>query len=260
MTRQISSTVENGRTAGLALEPVRPPRNLTEEVVERLAQEISSGRLAPGSKLPTEMALMKAFGVSRTVVREAVAALKAEGKVITRQGSGAYVATDARRFPFRIEVTDLDTVAEAVSIMELRLAVEVEAAALAAERATVKDLRAIAKAQAAFAAAIEREGAAVVEDFAFHLAIAQATHNSRFTDFLTFIGHHVIPRQVVRGSLQTADLRQTYLRIISHEHEKILAAIKAANAIEARRTMRAHLTNGLERYRKLAPMERAARR
>ena len=88
------------------LKPLRPGRNLTQEVVLRIADEIKSGKLTAGMKLPTEQELMAAMGVSRTVVREAVAALKADGLVITRQGSGAFVATDTRRAAFRFESDD----------------------------------------------------------------------------------------------------------------------------------------------------------
>jgi len=71
------------------LTPLRPVRNRTSEVIDRISNEISSGRLKPGGRLPTEQEMMNAMGVSRTVVREAVSALKADGLVITRQGAGA---------------------------------------------------------------------------------------------------------------------------------------------------------------------------
>src|SRR5262245_38526137 len=101
MTRRIGTLVRSPPPDKPAfLRPLRPTRNLTEEIVERIAGEIRSGRLAPGAKLPTEQKLMHAMRVSRTVVREAVAALRAEGLVTTRQGSGAFVAADARPAPF----------------------------------------------------------------------------------------------------------------------------------------------------------------
>ena len=81
------------------LAPLGPPKNRTAEVVERLAAEIGSGRLSPGARLPTEQEMMTALGVSRTVVREAVAALRAQGLVTTRQGLGAFVASDQQRRP-----------------------------------------------------------------------------------------------------------------------------------------------------------------
>ena len=186
------------------LRPLRPGRNLAEEVVARIAGEIRGGRLAPGARLPTEQELMAAMGVSRTVVREAVAALRAEGLVTTRQGSGAFVAADASRVPFRIDPDGLSSIADVLEVMELRLAIEVEAAALAAERITPERLSPIARALRAIEAAIQRGEGAVNEDFAFHRAIAEASGNPRFAELLEYLGRHVIPRQSIRVSVQHA--------------------------------------------------------
>ena len=146
--------------------------------MERIAGEIRSGRLAPGARLPTEQELMAAMGVSRTVVREAVAALRAEGLVTTRQGSGAFVAADASRVPFRIDPDGLSSIGDVLEVMELRLAIEVEAAALAAERITPERLRPIARALRAIEAAIRRGEGAVNEDFAFHRADCRGLRQS----------------------------------------------------------------------------------
>ena len=87
----------------MRIRPVAAERKLSRRLFEQLADEIKSGRLAPGARLPTEHALTRAARVSRTVVREAVAALRAEGLVITRQGVGAFVSAEPTRAPFRIE-------------------------------------------------------------------------------------------------------------------------------------------------------------
>src|SRR5271168_5441753 len=115
------------------LRPVTPPPRLTREIAERIADEIATARLPPGAKLPTEQEMVAAMGVSRTVVREAVAALRAEGLVVTRQGVGAFVAAAPRR-PFRIEGGELHSLREVIEVLELRTGVEIEAAGLAAER------------------------------------------------------------------------------------------------------------------------------
>ncbi len=234
------------------LRPLAPQRNRTSEVVERIAAEIQKGLLAPGDRLPTEQELMQAMGVSRTVVREAVAALRAEGLVVTRQGAGAFVATDLSRVAFRIEGFDTEAIDKAVSVMELRLAVEVEAAALAAERATAAEKASIRRAHLAFVQAAGEGSGAVKEDFAFHLSIAQAMQNARFVEFLSFLGQHLIPRQSVRAAHQEGDALSAYLKRIAREHERILEAIIARDPAEARKAMRMHLGNALERYRRLA--------
>src|SRR5262249_41120942 len=127
---------------GLSLNPVPAPRHLAHEIAERLADEIINARLAPGAKLPTEQEMGTAMGVSRTVVREAVAALRAQGLVVTRQGAGAFVAPDAESRPFRLSFDGLPSIAEVLDVMELRASVEVEAAGLAAARAKAAGRRA----------------------------------------------------------------------------------------------------------------------
>jgi hypothetical protein len=114
-------------------QPLTAPRSLTGELVARLTDDITSGKIPPGSRLPTEQELIAATGVSRTVVREAVAALRADGLVITRQGVGAFVPENARR-PLRIDVDPLSPLRAVLDVMELRTGIEIEAAGLAADR------------------------------------------------------------------------------------------------------------------------------
>lgn len=253
MTRQVIS-LDSRLSAGkrALLRPLRPQRNLAGEVVKRIADAIRAGWLAPGTRLPTEQELMAAFGVSRTVVREAVAALRADGLVTTRQGSGAFVAADASRVPFRIDPEGLSSIDDVLEIMELRLAIEVEAAALAAERTTPAALAPIRRALRAVDAALRKRESAVVEDFGFHRAIATASGNARIAELLEFLGHHVIPRQSIRVSLTGPDEQRRYLMSIQEEHARIFEAIGKGDAGEARKAMRTHLTRGLRRYRRLA--------
>jgi len=110
------------------LRPLEASRGLPGELVARLTADIVSGKLLPGSRLPTEQEMIAATGVSRTVVREAVAALKADRLVVTRQGVGAFVADHVRR-PFRVDFDEHSPLREVLNVMELRTGVEVEAVA-----------------------------------------------------------------------------------------------------------------------------------
>ena len=233
-----------------------PQRNLAAEVARRIAGEIAAGRVRPGDRLPTEAEMMAAMGVSRTVIREAVAALKADGLVVTRQGSGAFVAADPAR-PFRLADEGDTPMDDVVGVLELRLSVEVESAAMAAARATPRQLAAIRRACSAFKAAVDAGNSAVAEDFAFHRAIAEATGNRHFARFLEFLGQVIIPRQRVNAQETDEDGRRSYLEQIHGEHRAILKAIDARSAAGARGAMRAHLSNSLIRYRGLssAPLE-----
>lgn len=234
------------------LAKLQPARNLTEEAVLRIGADIRSGRLLPGTRLPTEQEMMAALGVSRSVVREAVAALRAEGLVVTRQGSGAFVAAAAAARPFRIDHQELRSIERVINVMELRMAIEVEAAALAGERATRPQVVAIGGALKRIDEALERGEGAVREDFAFHRAIAQATGNEQYSRFLEFLGSHVIPRQSVRTEISTPTQQRQYLQRIQKEHQRIFDAIAAHDPAGARQAMRHHLVGSLQRYRALA--------
>lgn len=237
----------------------QPEKNLAEQVMVRLSGDIRGGRLAPGTRLPTEQMLTTELGVSRTVVREAVAALRADGLIVTRRGSGAYVA-DPSAGPFRIVPPQATSLSDILNVMELRLAVEVQAAGLAAERADRKQLGSIRAAWRAIDAALKRGEGAVVEDFSFHRAIAEATGNDQFPGFLAYLGSHVIPRQSVRLDIDTPAERRLYLERIQAEHTRIVTAIVDREPGEARRAMRDHLTRSLDRYRTLAGGSRNGRR
>jgi GntR family transcriptional repressor for pyruvate dehydrogenase complex len=234
------------------IRPLAAARKLSRGLFEQLAEQIRSGRLAPGSRLPTEEALTRAARVSRTVVREAVAALRAEGLVITRQGVGAFVSAEPQRAPFRIEPERLESLADILNVMELRLGVEIESAGIAAERASRVQVKAIGAALETIARAAAAGRSAVDEDLAFHRAIAEATGNPEFARFLQFIGRHLIPRRTVTGLPERMGGREAYLALIQEEHRRIYEAIRDGQPGAAREAMRRHLTRSLERYRKLA--------
>ncbi|MGA7327317.1 MAG: FadR/GntR family transcriptional regulator [Rhodomicrobium sp.] len=235
-----------------AFQPIQPGRNLTAEVVERVAAEIASGRYPPGTKLPSEQELIAAFSVSRTVVREAVAALRARGLVTTRQGSGAFVSAASGNEPYVIDDKGLNSLAKVIEVLELRMAVEIEAAALASKRASRRDIDALGDAHDNFCHAIRNGGQAVEEDFAFHRAVAAATANARFTEFLQFMGRIIIPRQSIRMFGGDLDKQRHYLLRIEAEHAAIFDAIRKHDADSARDAMRSHLSKSIQRYRRLA--------
>ena len=232
--------------------PLRPQRNLSAELVERLTEEITEGRLRPGERLPTEAEMIRLFGVSRTVVREAIAAMRAVGLVESRQGAGVFVARDLMARPFLIDPNGLMSIAGVVQVMELRMGVEIEAAGLAARRRTPAQLTKIQRTLRDFDRAVAKGDAAVDADFAFHCAIAEATRNPYFASFLEFLGNHIIPRQSIRVGLWDAATQRAYLSRVLSEHQGIAAAIGGQDSEAARETMRQHLEHGRERYRRMA--------
>jgi GntR family transcriptional regulator, transcriptional repressor for pyruvate dehydrogenase complex len=241
------------RDALAAFRPLPAQRSLAHALIERLTSDITSGKFAPGSRLPTEQEMIASLGVSRTVVREAVAALRAEGLVVTRQGVGAFVAATPGR-PFRIETNDLDSLREVVEVMELRTGIEIEAAGLAAERATKSQLATIREAYEAIEQAVASGEGAIDQDFAFHCSIAAATGNPQFVSFLEYLGRFIIPRQTIQRADRPAE-RRAYLRRIQDEHREILDALRAGQTAAARAAMQRHMLNSRKRYRGLAELE-----
>jgi GntR family transcriptional regulator, transcriptional repressor for pyruvate dehydrogenase complex len=248
MARQVSDG-----DAPAAFRPLPAPRSLAHALIERLTSDITSGKFAPGSRLPTEQEMIALLGVSRTVVREAVAALRAEGLVITRQGVGAFVAATPGR-PFRIEPGDLDSLREVIEVMELRTGIEIEAAGLAAERATKSQLATIREAYEAIEQAVASGEGGIDQDFAFHCSIAAATGNPQFVSFLEYLGRFIIPRQTIQSADRPAE-RRAYLRKIQDEHREILDAVRSGQTVAARAAMQRHMLNSRKRYRGLAELE-----
>lgn len=228
----------------------RRPRTLALGLVEALGERIRDGRLAPGDKLPTEAAVMAEFGVSRTVVREAISKLQASGLVETRHGIGTFVVGVGDGSAFRIEPAQLGTLRDVIAVLELRIGVESEAAALAARRRTAQSLAAMRAALDAFAAAVEEGRDAVSADFQFHTEIARATQNEHFTGLMATLGAQIIPRARLEPAGQADAARQEYLRRVNAEHESIFDAIAAQDADAARAAMRTHLANSRERRRR----------
>lgn len=241
----------------------RRMRNLAQELVESLGDRIRDGRLAQGSKLPTEAAIMAEFGVSRTVVREALSHLQAAGQVITRHGVGTFVVGPGDGVQFRIAPEQLATLRDVVSMLELRIGLETEAAALAARRRDETNLHEMRRALDELAAALEAGRDAVAADFRFHLEVARATQNPHFADLMTALGAGMIPRVRLDAPVPLTDERRDYLRRVNAEHESILDAIAAGDGEAARAAMRTHLANSRERRRRArvqaaAPTRRAA--
>jgi DNA-binding FadR family transcriptional regulator len=228
----------------------RKTRSLTFELVEQLSAEIQKGTLISGQKLPTEAAIMARFGVSRTVVREAISKLQAGGLVATKHGIGTFVLLQTDTPAFRINPSQLSTLHDVVALLELRISVETEAAALAAVRRNEGNLRVMQEAMLAFSTAIEAGRDAIAADFQFHHEVARATQNKHFADMMNSLGAQSIPRTRLETTRTLDADRLAYLRRIHQEHESILNAIAAQDAESARAAMRTHLSNSRDRHKK----------
>ena len=219
-------------------------KTLVVQLRDTLRAAIERGDYAPGDRLPSEAQLTRAHNVSRTVVREAIAALRADGLAEPRQGAGVFV-TAPPALPF--QNLDVARVSSMIEMLELRTALESDAAALAALRRSAQQDEAISLAYTRFQSLAAQGEPTAEADLAFHLAVAEATNNPRFVEFLHMIGLALIPRRSVKSI--EPPLPADYLRLIDAEHRAIATAISDGDADAARAAMRHHLTGSQTRYR-----------
>jgi GntR family transcriptional repressor for pyruvate dehydrogenase complex len=221
----------------------REPR-LSDKVADLLLETIVARRLAPGERLPSERELGEQFGVSRTVIREAVRALAAKGVIDVRTGSG-----------LRVAAVDSSNVSESMSLFlrgsstldypkvhEVRAMLEVEVAGLAAVRATEEDVARMRE-TCELVETEEDVDAASVHDVEFHRAIARATHNELHLLLLDSIGDALI--EIRRRNLAGGSRADTIA-----SHREILDRIAAHDPDGARAAMRAHLENVEQHWRR----------
>lgn len=215
-----------------------------------LRRQLTGGAFQAGDRLPSENALAKQYSVSRTVVREAIAILRADGLVQARKGAGVF-ALEAKREeerPFK----DLKTerISSVIELLELRTVFEVEAAALAAARRSAAQIEAILDAHSHIGTCLAEGAPTRDADFGLHLAIAQATQNRRFPEFLQLIRAGIIPRGELQGAAPGTRPRDYNLHL-QEEHARIVDAIIEGDVDAAREHMRAHLRGSLDRYKAL---------
>ena len=245
-----TADIGNAPPTGEVVPRPRRPRGLVSEIVENLSGSIRSGDLQPGEKLPTEAEIMARFDVSRTVVRESLSRLQASGLVETRHGIGTFVLQPQETSNFRITPEDFATVADVISVLELRISLETEAAGLAAQRRTPENLQALQSALQAFQDSIHLDSDAVPPDFQFHMEVARSTGNRHFADLMTYLGTMIIPRTRVNTLHTAPEGRLNDLQRVHGEHESIFNAIRDQDTEAARAAMRTHLANSRERLRR----------
>lgn len=234
---------------------LEPKQSLSAQLVAELRELIANGTFAPGDKLPSENELIRRYAVSRTVVREAISGLRADGLLVTRQGVGAFVTNQTGK---RLEPFDPKDLEAVLHMIEFRIAIETEAAGFAAERRSKADLKVLKERFAELSAnALDAKGF-VMPDYNFHLAIAQAAHNPYFLQIEEHIGAQIIPHSKVHVLAPDIPEDLSFLRKVKDEHEAIYEAIVDGDSDAARAAMRSHLENSRARYRSLLASKEVA--
>ncbi|MBN9551584.1 MAG: FadR family transcriptional regulator [Alphaproteobacteria bacterium] len=228
----------------LKLDKVNRGPHLSTLVASSISREIAQGRLKPGDQLPTEQALATTFGVSRNVVREAIARLRSEGRIWSQQGRGAFVADATNATVLTIDYETLQRADSFRNLFELRGMLEVQIAALAATRRSDADIAAMEEALDGMRTAPYGSVAWLKNDLGFHRAVAEATQNPYMGQFVVFVSERVRESILAAGNQQRSD---DMARTTLGEHERILAAIKAGDAKGASAAMTRHLAGAASR-------------
>ena len=214
---------------------------LAQRVVAGLKDKILAGELPPGRKLPSETELVDEFGVSRTVVREAVTRLRAEGLIETFHGRGSFVLTVPEPTPFTVESATIRTHRDVLDMLDFRIGIECEAAVLAAARIDGSGRAAIQAALEAFVVAAPE--AAVEADFLFHRAVAAVSGNRFYLELLDSLG----PMMIMLARTRLGDAHSLtdagHVDRVRREHDDVAAAVMAGDPDTAKAAMRVHLGN-----------------
>lgn len=229
-------------------------RNLTADLAADLRARIVDGAIQPGDKLPSENTLISEFGVSRTVVRSALTRLQAEGLVETERGRGSFALTPPTDGPTSARgARAVVTMEDRLHLLEFRMGVESEAAALAARNRTDRQLKAVAKALEEFTASVGHPAHAMKSDYDFHRAVAAASGNPFYSDCLASLGQTMIAMPRTRLMTGVEHYARDHFDQVVHEHESIYAAIAEGDESSSSAAMRSHLANSRRRLRAPAP-------
>ncbi len=214
---------------------------LSDSVYHSLFSRISNGDYQVNQKLPPEAVLSQEFGVSRPVLRAALERLREEGLIHSRQGAGSYVRAAAST---PVGFSPVETLADIQRCYEFRLTIETQAAALAADRRDETALEGIAQSLDLMRAATGTHQHRDDADFAFHLAIAQASNNQYFEATFRALREHINIGMRLHGmSLMTGGGLEETLA----EHAGLFGAISAGDRVRASELMRGHLEHSRDR-------------
>ncbi|ANC05116.1 FadR/GntR family transcriptional regulator [Pseudomonas machongensis] len=214
------------------------------DLVSSLTQQLLLGTFKPGDKLPSENTLVREYGVSRTVVREALSKLQAAGLVQARHGIGTFVIERQARSGLRVGPENAASVRD---LLELRIGLEGQAAALAALRRNDRQLAQMRQALDDYQDLAAAGDSCIEADRRFHLLIAEATGNLYFSEMMAQLGDGLIPRKRMAQAERAGANLAGHAYLANLEHEAILNAIRRQDPEAARAAICLHLSNSRDR-------------
>ncbi len=224
--------------------PRKRGHSRAHDLVSSLTQQILLGTLKPGDKLPSENTLVREHAVSRTVVREALSKLQASGLVEPRHGIGTFVIERQAQSGLRVGV---ESAASVRDLLELRIGLEGQAAALAALRRTDSQLLRMRQALDDHQDLAAAGDSCIEPDRRFHLLIAEATGNLYFSETMAQLGSGLIPRNRMAADERSGAKLARHAYLANLEHEAILNAIRRQDSDAARAAICLHLSNSRDR-------------
>lgn len=209
----------------------------SDEIYELILRDIERGILAPGTKLPPETELARQHSVSRPTLREALARLREDGLIKSRQGSGAYVQAGIEKVQ---RIQPLASIGDLRDCFTYRVGIECAAIRLAAQHRTEGDLNLIRR---TFASMDDRNAEGTTgmeEDFAFHRAVARASGNRFFVAALEQVRSHIEQGMTINRTL-SLESTGTRLKLVQDEHARIIDTLERSAPNEAAMAMERHL-------------------
>jgi len=239
----------NGVSAKAQTTPAAKPERgkavkLVDRVFDQLQERIRSGNYPPDSRLPGEHELASMLGVSRPIVRDALARLRDQGIVYARQGAGTFVSAHGSPTT-QLSYSPVKTIADIQRCYEFRLTIEPAAAYFAAKRRDEAAIQKIAAALADLREATSHQLHRTDADFTFHRAVTEAANNHYYTASIDALKAHIAVGMHLHG-LSLLGPRQG-LEQVYEEHSKIYLAIVEGRAEDARALMKAHLEGSQSR-------------
>ena len=223
---------------------IRRKAHLPDLIATEIMSMLESRDLVPGDILPTEATLAENFGVSRNVVREAIARLKSDGVIETKQGRGAIVKPLSERETFRIDMSALRQSENLSALFELRRILEVEAAGIAALRRSDADLSAMLVSIETMDGAKNFDEQRLEADAVFHRTVGAATQNSYLGTIINYLSSRLKETTRATNKIYRED---DLITVTISEHRNIFRAIKDRDLAEARAAMARHLCAAADR-------------
>ncbi len=234
----------NRAAAAIDVQPLFRQKRLADRLYEQILEQIVSGKLEEGTRLPSEAEFCRLFQVSRSIVREALSRLQADGLVRSRQGSGTFV--QQRPSDDFMKLAAPGSIADVLRCYELRICFESEVAGLAAQRRTKAQINQISLTLKELERITGTSELGIEADVEFHKSFVAACGNHLFVSIFSALEPIIKSGLKIGRGLSLLD-DQSRLELVFREHARIYDAIRDGKPDAAAAAVRAHFSSSLKR-------------